>query len=94
MIQDGVKSNIISIADKNYVEQAAAPSAEIIGRLEELLADAKAGKITYFLYAVVRPAEIVTHGYVSDGRESRHLAVAAVTYLHHALLSDIGAYYD
>lgn len=81
-------AEVVSFADRQSVEQSVAPDADLIERIEELLADAKAGKITWLAYTTIKVDDVVRHGYVGPNT-CRHTKVAAVLYLQRFVESDL-----
>jgi hypothetical protein len=80
-------AEVVSIADRQPIDQSSEPVQELVDRLEELLVEAKAGRIRWACYGCVTNDDIVRHGYV--GFLNRHTAVAAATYLQRYVLEDI-----
>lgn len=72
---------------------AAAPDAaavpSVVDRLEQLLADAKAGRMRALAYAFVdRRGNAFTAWISGEGEPTGHALIAAVSYLHHEILDE------
>mgnify|MGYP001558140272 CR=1 FL=1 len=65
------------------------PHPDIVARLEELLALARAGRIRAIAYATVDPRNCTFNGWVSAPEEpSGHSLIAGVAYLQHEIVAE------
>jgi hypothetical protein len=81
-------ADVVSFADRKPVEQAGEPDEELVHRIEDLLAEAKAGTITWLAYAAIRSNNNVRWGHTGPSNE-RHTKVAATVYLQRMVEQDL-----
>lgn len=67
------------------------PHAPTVALLEELLAQARAGDVTDFAYALVRRGRVAGQGWERAPETDGNTLMAAIAYLHHRFAENMTA---